>query len=321
MSFVKKITARVFCNGEGGGNPVTIFCNLLNKESLHVAEKKRLAQSCAWESVFVQQTGEVPELSFYMPTGEEVSFCAHAAMGGISQISTEDPNKISDSKLFKFQASMDTSGIVYSAVAYNNAMVTLEFSNVQWVESPISDTRVLLNLLRKTIGLQSYSLIQRPNDQFKGILPTFCNSSIARPKTLVYVNSLSALHAATPPDIGPEFRNACDSFNSSTGLYLYTQRYQEEIEAQTTSWECRQFPRASGYAEDPATGIAAAALAVSLVSRGISGPNVKVYQGTTMGRKSLIVVDRVQLQHESTNVSFCLSGQIQVDKEEEVEIL
>jgi hypothetical protein len=63
----------------------------------------------------------------------------------------------------------------------------------------------------------------------------------------------------------------------------------------------RQFPRASGYPEDPATGIAAAALAVSLHSRHPRSNNrFKFFQGSAMGKPSVIVVDNVSFD-EPTN--------------------
>lgn len=59
----------------------------------------------------------------------------------------------------------------------------------------------------------------------------------------------------------------------------------------------RQFPRSSGYPEDPATGIAAGALAASLHKRQImsneeeSGDSIyDVFQGTAMERPSKLRV-------------------------------
>ena len=54
------------------------------------------------------------------------------------------------------------------------------------------------------------------------------------------------------------------------------------------SYECRQFPRSSGYPEDPATGIAASALAATLRfgpddNKKSTIVNYDIYQGTAMG--------------------------------------
>ena len=82
------------------------------------------------------------------------------------------------------------------------------------------------------------------------------------------------------------FSDACDSMDGSSGIYVYAPIYTDDDDAPsssaittcrsikssnnnannvvTSSYECRQFPRSSGYQEDPATGIGAAALAASL---------------------------------------------------------
>ena len=72
----------------------------------------------------------------------------------------------------------------------------------------------------------------------------------------------------------------------STGLYPYALSGPHRFDA-------RQFPRASGYPEDAATGIAAAALAFGLLRLGLvaaDGPGLHVRQGRAMGRPSRIAV-------------------------------
>jgi hypothetical protein len=100
-----------------GGNPITIFKiipqqqsssttttnnNIPNNINQYLTSEQcsTLAKSCQWESVFVvpsnnnnhhnnndvttTTTNDLPtiQMMFYMPTGESISFCAHAAMGG-----------------------------------------------------------------------------------------------------------------------------------------------------------------------------------------------------------------------------------------------
>ena len=45
--------------------------------------------------------------------------------------------------------------------------------------------------------------------------PTFINTSIARPKTIIPISSLERLHAATPPKNPDKFREMCDSIDST----------------------------------------------------------------------------------------------------------
>ncbi len=140
--------------------------------------------------------------------------------------------------------------------------------------------------------------------------PAFVNSSIARPKTLIPISSIKRLHAATPPQNPDKFRDMCDSIES-TGVYLYAIMTPAEIETKNTSkkvnieFECRQFPRWSGYSEDPATGIAAGALAASLYKRKLMHTNNVSYicrQGTAMGRPSEV---RVKIVDQGSSDEGC----------------
>ena len=81
---VVSCAARAFAspkNKEGvGGNPVTIY---LPSTSTTSNERIKLAQTCSWESVVIENNGtdasidgcSLPTFHFYMPSGEEVSFC------------------------------------------------------------------------------------------------------------------------------------------------------------------------------------------------------------------------------------------------------
>jgi PhzF family phenazine biosynthesis protein len=93
---------------------------------------------------------------------------------------------------------------------------------------------------------------------------------------------------------------ACSRVDS-TGLYPYAPSGANQFDA-------RQFPRASGYPEDPATGVAATALAFGLLADGLAGAGdepVVVRQGRAMGRPS-----RMTVAFESANgqVTGCWLG-------------
>ena len=100
---LKKVTARVFASGPRGGNPVTVF---VTKNPLSQELQTRLAQDCEWESVIVSNVTN--ELSFYMPSGEEVSFCAHAAMGAVYCVAKNDS---SESVVFQTKSGQQTATI------------------------------------------------------------------------------------------------------------------------------------------------------------------------------------------------------------------
>jgi predicted PhzF superfamily epimerase YddE/YHI9 len=366
---IEKVTARVFCQLEGGGNPVTIF---KSQSPLKPSTQARLAQGCEWESVCVSSSSTspsttspnantsatLPSMAFYMPTGEQVSFCAHAAMGGALQLAQtpEQPLQFTAAALMPNDNDDDndddngdtdsagtptTPTTPYTAIVHDHDIVSLEME-ADFTETAVPHRPTLHRIIRDCCGLESTDLTTTSTRSSSEtatttVPPTFCNSSIARPKTLVYVNSVEALHQAKAPtpSTADAFRISCDAVES-TGLYLYAPAVAEDVDADdalNNSWECRQFPRASGYPEDPATGIAAAALAASLYRRGTKLPAYKFYQGTAMGQPSLIMVENLKLtdnlvQEDSDDVkgektsraSFRLLGRIEVDQRDQLEV-
>lgn len=350
---VDRITARVFCYGPsgGGGNPVTIFASSKPLSRFH---QIRLAKECEWESVMVStaaaaaavkttdetknslQSSTNPIMAFYMPSGTEVNFCAHAALGG-AYAALLKPNQTSQgNRECWLETNMDRHmyRVTLPQQDDKEAMTNvacLHMTNQIWEEHPVSHRPLLHRLLREHLGLTSS---QSAKSYCHGkLLPTFCNSSIARPKTLVPVQDLSTLRNLIPPKITPgkrtSFEMACSAIDDSTGIYVYTNRDNEptvddgEIAgsspaATSSSWECRQFPRASGYPEDPATGIAAAALAVSLFRRGFYDSCFNFYQGISMDRPSLIQITDVSLIKE--RATFGIRGRIEIDDRQEMHL-
>ena len=74
-------SARAFAHPrrEGGGNPVSVF---LCSGPTTSDERVELARTCSWESVVVENGDgpssdgtPPPTFHFFMPSGEEVSFC------------------------------------------------------------------------------------------------------------------------------------------------------------------------------------------------------------------------------------------------------
>ncbi len=116
-------------------------------------------------------------------------------------------------------------------------------------------------------------------------------------KTLIPLTSADAVHALRPDFARIEA--LCDDLGS-TGLYPYA-----AVDFQRRIFEARQFPRASGYREDAATGIAASALAFGLLGHHLvtaSEAPISIYQGRAMGQLSRI---EVSFQHSDAMVSGC----------------
>ena len=313
--------------GEGGGT------SSLPPQSARAA----LARTCAWESVFASASsssasssagksgrgggrtrGAPPPsslLAFHLPTGDEVEFCAHAALGAAAVLAGE--GRAQRAGMEEAAAAADGAAVVielvsmadgrrHSATVQPSGVAELRLSASSHEEGPILDAAITAEL-REAVGLAppggttggaaeaedgSASSASGPA---ASLLPADVNSSVARPKTLVPVQDVRTLHLATDPTDPAAFRTLCDRAGT-TGLYLYapvnTSASAAAAVPPTATFECRQFPRASGYPEDPATGIAAAALAASLRRRGIGGSSARyeLLQGTAMGRPSRIGV-------------------------------
>lgn len=103
----------------------------------------------------------------------------------------------------------------------------------------------------------------------------------SRVKTLIPMKSVDFLNNLTSHMLTTE--QCCESIGS-TGLYPFA------VEDQGgRRFEARQFPKSSGYPEDAATGIAAAALAFGLLKNGLvkaDSGRITVLQGRAMNSLS-----------------------------------
>jgi PhzF family phenazine biosynthesis protein len=111
------------------------------------------------------------------------------------------------------------------------------------------------------------------------------NAVTSRVKTLIPMRDSERLQGLIT-DV--KHTETCCTRLGSTGLYLYA-----VLDRDAQLFEARQFPRSSGYPEDAATGIAAAALAFGLLRIGLIKSNdasVRVLQGRAMGCLSEISV-------------------------------
>ena len=319
------VSARAFTHPEkkGGGNPVDIFM----APSTTSKERINLAKSCSWESIVIDNTNsDLPKFHFFMPSGEEVSFCGHAAIGAcsflvnqhsiISSTSEEESNNnvLSQRSIESISFETAVEGLQYDAKV-SKGEVELIMNTKHYEQECSKSQNCCLEDLLSEIGL-SNSDVSSDSDT----LPVFINSSVARYKTLIPIASIETLHAATNPKDPDKFRNLCESLDS-TGIYLYSicthkEETKETVEEKSVTLECRQFPKSSGYSEDAATGIAAGGLACSLYKRGINVEHFNILQGTAMGRPSNVKVKIDDYKSEETNPSIKISytGEVVFDK-------
>ena len=355
---ITRVSARACVHPKvaGGGNPVDVFLVRPSSPSdsnlaLPPDTRSRLAKTCNWESVVAHlpsssadEQGQRPVLSFHMPSGEEVSFCAHAALGAASVIRQEAGG--SSIKAVEFTTTTDES-VQSVSISPESGETELTMKS-KLVESDIPDF-ITLGHVREAIGLRIEDISLGGTG-----LPSYINSSIARNKTLMPMLEEKRLQVGPRNPDPEEWQRLCDKIDS-TGIYLYCPVDKDSMEDDDVAkggdvgdneeesdkdkgnevvlrYECRQFPRASGYPEDPATGIAAAALAASLRKRGFGAPNddkdtkqyrYEFYQGTSMGRRSKIGVrfdHDCDIKSKEKDVNIYISGLVDISSRKEEEL-
>lgn len=260
---------RVFSAGLDGGNPAPI---VVDAAGMSDAEMQDVARSYGHESGFVfpspPGSGCDFEFRFWVPN-HEMSMCGHATVGAVWLL--ERLGRLRDDRL----AIWTKSGRVEARIVRSASQdIVVEISQPAGVVEPLPDANAAADIL-EVLGIRRDDL---------GPLP-IQNAHTSRVKTLVPLRSVAILDGLSP-DFG-RIEPLCTAIGS-TGLYPYAvaDRAGQVVDA-------RQFPRASGYPEDAATGIAASALSFGLLSNRIveaSERQITVRQGRAMKRPSEILV-------------------------------
>lgn len=262
-----------------GGNPAPVW---LDADGLTVADMQARTYASGHESAFVLRPsgpGHDLRLQYFVPL-HEMEMCGHATIGALwllHSLGRWDGAPIKIETL---------SGTVHGR--YSEGQV--EISQPRAVIESVDDETLRIEIAR--------CLRVAPED----IIGTVLNSATSRVKTLIQLPGLTALH-----EVCPDYSAVgllCERLGS-TGLYPFAMQ-----PGSGAIVSARQFPKASGYPEDAATGIAATALAWGLRHIGLveSGSTlVTVRQGEAMGSPSEISV-RLPMSAEKLNDVCWLRG-------------
>src|ERR1700761_5893781 len=259
---------RVFAAGPDGGNPAPI---VTDAGAMSDAQMQHVARSYGHESGFVLPSPPGSdcdfEFRFWVPN-HEMSMCGHATVGAVWVL--DQLGRLPGDQVTISTRSGRVSARI-SRVAGREPLV--EVSQPAGVVEPLPGTAEadILNVL----GIRASDLAPLPIQ----------NARTSRTKTLVPLADVSVLDGLRP-DFSRIERLCADI--DSTGLYPFA-IYDRERQI----FDARQFPAASGYPEDAATGIAASALSFGLLSNGIvqnSERIITVRQGRAMNRPSQISV-------------------------------
>ncbi len=284
---------QVFVRGPGGGNPVPLVADA---RGMSAADMKAVAASHGHESAFVLPAGRDDcnwRLRFFVPE-HEMEMCGHATVGTLWALRQWGHWTTPTARIETL------SGVVDARWDAAGQRV--------WISQPPVTSRVLTPAecarVAELLGLPS-----------GGPSYTMHNASTSRVKTLVALPSVAMLDG-----LRPDFARMADACTAieSTGLYPYAEGAPDADGIPV--YHARQFPRASGYPEDAATGIAAAALWGYLTSEGpLAGagsplPSIAVRQGDAMGRPSEIRI-APRVDDRGQPAGCWLSGQVEWSKE------
>jgi trans-2,3-dihydro-3-hydroxyanthranilate isomerase len=267
---------RVFVNGPGGGNPVPL---VRHAKGMTTADMQAVARRHGHESAFVfapNEPGIDWKFRFFVPN-HEMEMCGHATVGALWALREWGEWTTPTARI------RTLSGLVDAWWDAPRARV--------WISQP----KVRLSAVDAHFGQRVWQVLspgQEHRHQHQQVAerdPPVINAATSRVKTLVRMPGIAALDALVP--LSGHVEAACAAIDS-TGLYPYA------VEAGAGGAPvvaARQFPRSSGYPEDAATGIAAAALWGYLSSTDaipVGTPDAPVVtsirQGEAMGSPSAI---------------------------------
>lgn len=278
---------RVFIHSPHGGNPVPFVADAGRMDD---EQMRGVAQRYGHESAFLLPASDARadwRLRFFVPR-HEMEMCGHATVGALWALRQwgiwTRPAAVVETLSGPVQVEWD------------------EASGRAWVSQPAPTVRHLQDHERGWVA----RALGWPESRMPSLVVNSCTS---RTKTLVDVGSVEELQMLRPG--GELVEAACEAIDS-TGLYPYA----VDDRAADGVVFARQFPRSSGYPEDAATGIAAAALWGFLhqsgriaVRRADAPAAFLVRQGDAMGRPSAIEI-RPRRSDDGSVVGCWLSGRV-----------
>ncbi|MGH8778054.1 PhzF family phenazine biosynthesis protein [Paraburkholderia sp.] len=260
----------VFAAGPGGGNPAPI---VVDAAGMSDTEMQAVALHYGHESGFVLPappgSGCDYEFRFWVPN-HEMPMCGHATVGAVwllHQTGRLQRDRLTvQTRSGQVAVRIDSSATDGAAVEISQPVGRLE---------PLPDESRSRDEILDALGIISAQLAPLPIQ----------NACTSRVKTLIPLASPADLDALQPRF--EKIEALCERIGS-TGLYPYA-----TFDACGQIFDARQFPRASGYPEDAATGIAASALSFGLLANGMveaSERIITIRQGRAMKRPSQISV-------------------------------
>lgn len=256
----------VFQAREGGGNPCPVT---INADSLTGDQMQAMTYDFGAESAFLMKPTQADcdiKVRYFMPL-HETDMCMHATVGSVS-------------------------ALVHRGICQTSP-ITLETNlgsmRVDW---EMRDEQIDVAVEQFLPQYQPTAPIVREICQALRIAPeALTGGPIQSVSTSRFKLLIPLISKAVLDHLNPDFEllwSLCDRYET-TGFYPFVLGTDHVLYA-------RQFPKRAGYDEDPATGVAASALAAYLVKyRQVTvqdGWNCfTIFQGEAMGQPSVIYAD------------------------------
>jgi PhzF family phenazine biosynthesis protein len=226
-----------------GGNPCPI---VVDASALPSGDMQGIARHFGHESGFVLPAadGEADYVFRFWVPRHEMEMCGHATIGALWALATTG-------HLRTEQVRIDTRSRPVTGFVDMGRSDDPYVEITQPVGKVVDLSRQEEGVVLATLHISRADLLDLPIQ----------NAVTSRVKTLIPMKSVDLLNNLTSNM--PTTEQCCVSIGS-TGLYPYAVDHQGG-----RRFEARQFPKSSGYPEDAATGIAAAALAFGLLKNGL----------------------------------------------------
>ncbi len=256
---------QVFPRGLAGGNPCPLVSDA---RELTAGQMRAIAAYYGHESAFVTGLSRTGVTLRYFVPRHEMRMCVHATIAAVTAL-------ISSGVLTTGRTTVSTASGGHQVTWDHGDDGPPEVTVAQLRPSFGSPARVHAELAA-ALGLPSGSICPAATIQ-----PV----SVSRAKLIVPVRDAGTVHAAQP-DL-PALWDLCRRLGT-TGAYVFAPHPDED----PAHLVARQFPVDAGYPEDPATGVAAGALAAYLAGRHrLAEPawtRITIDQGDAMGRPSTL---------------------------------
>lgn len=257
-----------------GGNPCPVE---LDAQGMSSEDMRAVAKKYGHESTFLfpPPPGREAdyELRFFVPE-HEMEMCGHATAG-----TTWLLNELR-------RLPQGRKEIVYATKSGNVRARIAEARDQRGAVAEVSQPRGWVKAVDEERRREILDVLRISEEDLHPDFP-IQNACTSRVKTMVPLRSSSGVNGLKPDY--SRVREVCERLES-TGLYPYA--IIDPVGGEEgTHVEARQFPKASGYPEDAATGIAASALSWVVLENGmLKNRTLVVRQGVAMGSPSEIRV-------------------------------